>query len=188
MSEQWCEGWPRPNWESEERVESILANLEEINFSGKRVLDLGCLYGKYGYAALRKGAAYCRFIDKDEYTTSAGRQKLLELDVTEDRFEHACGDVFDIDFGEADIVLMNGLLYHTYRQHELLEKVKRMNAQLLFMETMVTQSKHIFVAYWPDERIYVPSSKVIELILGFCGYRSWRFVPTIENRGIYFVY
>ena len=48
--------------------------LEELGFTGKAVIDVGCGTGILGAAALKLGAAHCDFIDIDENAVKASKQ------------------------------------------------------------------------------------------------------------------
>ena len=124
--------------------------LTELDFRGKRVLDIGCLDGQYTFYAESRGASEVISIDINE--EQFGKQRFPSQD-------WSCGylyahrqlksrakyvfpySVYDLDpsvFGKFDIVLFLGVIYHLVHPALALERI---NGVLVRGGTMVLEAE-----------------------------------------------
>lgn len=181
------EDWPRDFWETTERTDAIVAAMAAHDFTGKVVLDIGCLRGMYAYHALKLGASHVTLIDRNDTALKYAESRLRELNPDGDRFTCVFGDFHAEKFPEkVDIVLALGILYHTYRQHEVMAKINSSQPDVVLLETIRNPpSDFMEVHYWATEMIHVPNAKMCEFIFRECGYRSWAWESFMPGRGIY---
>lgn len=94
-----------------ESQQPVLKMLETIDFSGKRVLDIGCRDGLYSFMAERRGAAEVIGIDN---CLSQGAVEFLipHFKSSVKMYERNLLDVRPEDYGLFDIVIFAGVLYH----------------------------------------------------------------------------
>ena len=133
-----CYGWIKPsfsfgvNWRNfirskynEDRVviaqQDLLDFLEVKNFSGMRVMDIGCGSGIHSLAALRAGADELVSFDYDSASVEATR-RLFEDEGSPSRWTVSQGSVLDPEFmgrlAPADLVYSWGVLHHTGQMWE----------------------------------------------------------------------
>jgi SAM-dependent methyltransferase len=89
----------------------VLEQLESVDFVRKRVLDVGCRDGLYSFAAERAGAAEVIGIDND---LSRGAVELL-IPHFNSKVRMEALNLYDLSperFGQFDIILFCGVLYH----------------------------------------------------------------------------
>lgn len=181
------EGWEAPPWEMQSRFDCIKAAIDQIDFDGKTVLDLASGVGYYSYMATQRGAKHVHLCDKDEGTMQYARMKMTDKGV-QDKCSFIFGNVFDlldVVTARIDVVFMNGLLYHTPRQHELLERIRGMNPEVVLMETLLLDSPYIAVSYWPDYDLHVPTQRFVEILLADVGFMSWQWQTSAPHRALY---
>jgi len=92
-------------------VELVIAKMERLDFTDRRVLDIGCRDGALSFAAERLGAAEVIGIDND---LSPGLTEFL-IPFRESKVRAAECNVNDLtheQFGTFDVVLFAGVLYH----------------------------------------------------------------------------
>jgi SAM-dependent methyltransferase len=131
----------RANW----RCEFILSrNKHEIE--GKRILDLTSNNGKFSYACAKLGAKSVTGVEV--------RENLIEQSTanTAEEFGDTCsfiqGDLFEylptVEPGQFDTILCLGFFYHTTRQIEFMEQMRRINPACLIIDTTVWKSYFTF--------------------------------------------
>ena len=126
----------RLNW----RSELLLArNLDAIQ--NKKVLDIACHDGRFSYACLKLGAKHITGVEGRQPLVDSAEKNLETLGFPKDKYNFICGDIFDklTDFeeGDFDTILCLGFFYHTIRQIELLQQIKRLNPQYFILDTTV---------------------------------------------------
>jgi ubiquinone/menaquinone biosynthesis C-methylase UbiE len=126
----------RLNW----RSELLLArNLEAIQ--NKKVLDIACHDGRFSYACLKLGAKHITGVEGRQPLVDSAEKNLEALGFPKDKYNFICGDIFDklTDFeeGDFDTILCLGFFYHTIRQIELLQQIRRLNPKYLILDTTV---------------------------------------------------
>ncbi|MEW6556087.1 MAG: class I SAM-dependent methyltransferase [Elusimicrobiota bacterium] len=101
-------------------------DLEDIDFTGKNVLDIGCGAGLYSiYLALIKNAS--KIVAVDEYLGhgNVASNKELFLDVVnnyglKEKISIVQGDIFNLTFQDNsfDVVMLNDVMHHLYITNE----------------------------------------------------------------------
>ncbi len=89
----------------------ILSVLDNIDFRGKRVLDIGCRDGLFSFYAEKRGASEIIAIDNN---LSKGATEFL-IPYFKSKVKMYLKNIYDLkvsDFGEFDIVIFVGTLYH----------------------------------------------------------------------------
>ncbi len=92
---------------------------------GKRVLDLGCNAGYWALCAIEAGCDFVVGIDGRQMHIDQANFVFEVNDVDRSRYRFLTGNVFDVDlrtWGEFDIVLCFGLLYHVSSPVQLLAR------------------------------------------------------------------
>src|ERR1700750_2231262 len=121
---------PRPTWEK------VRASLPE-EVSGKSVLDVGCNAGFYAVELKRRGAGRVVGVDSQR---SLVRQAAFVRDVLGLDIEYRRASVYDLnprEFGQFDVTLALGLIYHCKHLVLALEKLFLITRRLLVLETAI---------------------------------------------------
>ena len=159
-----------------------LVNLVGGSLSGKRVLDLGCNAGFWSLCAAEAGCDYVLGID--------GRQTLLDQanfvfeanEIQTDRYDFVTGNLFDVDFrrfGNFDIVLCLGLMYHTSKHVELMEKISEVNSDLLVIDTTLSMLPGSCLELQHDRDLERPTAAVdYELVM----HPTWEAVHDLVHQ------
>lgn len=121
---------PRGTWE---KVKAAIPR----DVSGKSVLDVGCNAGFYSIEMRRRGAGRVLAVDsqRDQVDQARFACEVLGLDIEVDRLS-----VYDLDpvvYGQFDIVLALGLIYHCKHLIQALERLFTVTRELLVLETAV---------------------------------------------------
>lgn len=128
------------------RCEMLLANNRQA-IEGKRVLDLASHDGRFSYACLKLGAASVTGIEGREDLVLSARKNLGQAGFDSSTFTFIHGDIFNevtgLATGSFDTVLCLGFLYHTIKQAELFEQVRRLAPRFLILDTGVYQESRI---------------------------------------------
>ena len=123
---------PRALWE---QVASLLPDLE-----GKRVLDVGCNDGYFLFACRRLGASEVVGVEvqKHFYEHAVLVNELLDLGgiTIELMSAYDVGDAL----GQFDVTLALGLIYHLKSPFLFLERVSKLTASTIIVETAVRNS------------------------------------------------
>ena len=152
-------------WNSEQRVEELTEFFKQhADFKNKSILDIGCNTGHFTRAAFDLGAASVTSIDRLE--------KYTEL--TKKLCHNCCtitSDIFDYDMPEFDIIICCGVIYHTERQLELLQKMKQ-SANIVFLEGLCNRSnkRRQFLKTTPHGLTWVPSRTFYHELIKFAGF------------------
>jgi SAM-dependent methyltransferase len=141
LSIPWWEDWHK--W----RLNVDLNNLEVIlnGIEGKRVLDLGCNDGFYGFEYAKRGAKKVIGIDARQ-EEAIDRANLIKdyFEIKNISFE--CRDISRINYCENfpkgfDLVLMYGLLYHLSDPIETLHRIGKITKRVIAIQTFLSGSK-----------------------------------------------
>jgi SAM-dependent methyltransferase len=175
------------------RCERLLTRHQK-QITGRRVLDLGCGPGRFGYASILLGAREVIGIDADKDMIAKGREALSQLPEG-DRMNLIQADAFDFlqatPPGEFDVILCIGWLYHTVRQIELFRHLGRIRPETIIIETSIADRKW---AWWdrrpylelhrettdrqwsvdPDHLVMHPSAAFVEMMLDAISYQHRR--------------
>lgn len=114
-----------------------------LDFSGKRVLDLGCNAGWWSLSAVEKGCDFVLGIDGRKMHVEQANLVFKIDGVERTRYEFVEGNVLDFDFiryGTFDIVLCLGLLHHIHHPMAFFEKVSEANSDILVIDTNLSRA------------------------------------------------
>lgn len=111
------------------------------SLSGLRVLDLGCNAGFWSLLSINHGCDFVLGIDGRQMHIDQANLvfDVNEVDPARYRFVH--GNLFHSDmaaFGEFDIVLCLGLLYHVNKPVELFQRIAQVNTDVLVVDTALS--------------------------------------------------
>jgi SAM-dependent methyltransferase len=128
----------RLNWRCE-----ILLTRNQDAIKGKNILDLASHDGRFSYACLRLGASRVMGVEGRKYLVEYARENLSNLGFNKQHFEFVHDDVFNylpkIKPKEFDTILCFGFFYHTVRQSELFEQIKRIGAKYFILDTFIVR-------------------------------------------------
>lgn len=109
-------------------------------FAGARVLDLASHDGRWSFAAIQAGAAHVTGIEVRPELVARANETLAAYGVAPARFRFLTGDLPESlgrDAIRADVVLLLGFLYHTYRHVELLRRIEETGARHVIVDTAI---------------------------------------------------
>lgn len=112
------------------------------SLKGKRVLDLGCNAGFWSLAAIEAGCEFVLGVDGRPAHVEQANFVFQVKSVDKSRYRFLSANVFDLDFnkyGDFDVVLFLGLLYHIAKPIVLLEKISAVNNDLLIIDTRISE-------------------------------------------------
>lgn len=131
------------NW----RVELLLAQNQKA-IEGQKVLDLASHDGRFSYACLELGAKHVTCVEGRSQIVEYGK-KFMSSYHPSDKWSFIQSDLFEylstVKTGEFDTILCFGFLYHTTRQVDLFNEIKRLKPTYFLLETTVI--KNYFVGY-----------------------------------------
>jgi SAM-dependent methyltransferase len=128
----------RLNW----RVELFLSQNRKA-IEGQRILDLASNNGKFSYACLELGAKHVTGVEgRAHYVENAN--KFMSSRHPSDKWRFIQGDLFEylstVKTGEFDTILCFGFLYHTTKQVELFNEIKRIKPAHFILDTTVVKN------------------------------------------------
>ncbi len=115
-----------------------LVQLYGGSLAGKRVLDLASNAGFWSLNAVEAGCDYVLGVEGRQMHVDQANLVFEVKEVERDRYDFVVGDVTQTDFtafGEFDVVLCLGLMYHVSKHVNLLERISRANTDLLVIDT-----------------------------------------------------
>lgn len=125
----------RLNW----RCQALLTQNQEA-IKGQKVLDLACNNGKFSYACLKLGAKHVTGVEGRLQIVERA-ERLMSSTAPQDKWRFLQGDLFDylssVKPGEFDTILCFGFLYHTTRQVDFFEEMKRIKPAYVIVDTTV---------------------------------------------------
>lgn len=113
------------------------------NLEGKRVLDIGCNAGFWSLHAIEAGCDFVLGVDGRQMHVDQANLVFETKRVDASRYRFLRSNIFDLDlvpFGQFDIVLCLGFLYHINKPIELLERISAVNSDFLLIDTAVDSS------------------------------------------------
>jgi 2-polyprenyl-3-methyl-5-hydroxy-6-metoxy-1,4-benzoquinol methylase len=130
-----------------------LVDLLGGSLKGKRVLDIGCNAGFYSLLAIENGCDFVMGIDGRQMHIDQASFVFKVKEIEESRYHFVVGNIFDIDlerFGTFDIVFCLGIFHHFSKQMQFLEKVAKVNSDILLIETRVSRIPGAYMAILPE--------------------------------------
>jgi 2-polyprenyl-3-methyl-5-hydroxy-6-metoxy-1,4-benzoquinol methylase len=136
----------------------VLASLDRFgfpgDFTGKRVLDIGCNAGFYSFAARLRGARSVLGLDYFQHCVDQSKifRDILQLDV---EFRQADGEnLVPEDLGAFDFVINTGVLYHLQNPMRFLSNAARLTSGCMFLETEMLTDPKLTDYAWFIEKTY----------------------------------
>lgn len=126
------------------------------DFSGKRVLDLGCGYGWHCMYAMEQGAASAVGVDISEKMLEVARQKTADPNVT-----YLCSPIEDVELEpEGYDIVISSLAFHYIKSFD--EAAKKVNACLADGGSFVFSAEHpVFTAAGSQDWYYGPDGEIL---------------------------
>lgn len=125
------------------------------DFSGKRVLDLGCGFGWHCQYAMEHGAKSVTGVDISEKMLAGAREK------TAKEIEYICKPIEDVEFRQNlfDVVI-SSLAFHYIKSFE--DIVKKVYSWTSEDGKFVFSVEHpVFTAYGPQDWVYDETGKIL---------------------------
>ncbi len=126
----------RLNWRAE-----ILLNRNQKAIKGKKILDIASHDGRFSYACLKLGAKQVTGVEGRDYLVKLARKNLTSFGFKSRSFNFIRDDIFNylpkVKPGTFDTILCFGFFYHTVRQVELIEQVKRIKPKHFLLDTFI---------------------------------------------------
>lgn len=111
------------------------------SLAGKRVLDLACNAGYWSLAAINAGADFVQGVEAREFHVDQANFVFEMNDVPASRYRFSVANLFDCDlrqYGEYDVVLCLGIMYHITTHMPLLKRISEVNRDILVIDTRVS--------------------------------------------------
>lgn len=165
-------------------------------FAGKRVLDLGCNAGFWALNAVRAGCEQVVGIDAREAHVEQANLVFRANDIPAQKYRFIRDNVFEGDLaawgGPFDIVLCLGLLYHVCKPMELLERISRVNRDLLLIDSQVLNDERNLIELLHEpledprmsadyELVFIPSPSAVHDMATAAGYTCRRLTPRFDD-------
>lgn len=126
------------------------------DFTGKRVLDLGCGYGWHCIYAMEQGAASVTGVDLSERMLEVARAKTIFPQV-----QYLCMPIEDISFEEGSFdIVISSLAFHYIESFT--DVVKKVNACLGLGGDFIFSVEHpVFTAYGTQDWYYGENGEIL---------------------------
>lgn len=172
-----------------------LVKLAGGSLKGKRVLDLGCNAGFWSLQAVQNGCDFVLGIDGRPMHIDQANFVFETLEIEPSKYRFTVANVFDSDvnaFGEFDVVLCLGLMYHVSKPMTLIEKISSVNTDILVVDTRVSTASgsYLEIGHEPTEEwvnavdytlVMVPTrDAMIDLVREF-GYAAVVLKPEFDD-------
>jgi len=122
--------------------------------AGKRVLDLGCNAGYWSLRAIESGCDFVLGIDGRKMHVEQANFVFEVKGVEKQKYRFVQGNVFDVDFakyGNFDIVLCLGLMYHISKPVLLMERISEVNNDILVIDTRLSRAPGAYLEVRHDD-------------------------------------
>lgn len=180
----------RKNYFFDPMVELLGGSLE-----GKRVLDLGCNAGFWSLQAVEAGCDYVLGVDGRQSNIDQANFVFEAKEIEDDRYDFIADDLFGVDlesFGEFDVVLCLGLMYHISKHVQIMEKISNINKDVLVVDTSLCDlpGRSMQIRYDDMEQIrnavdhemvMAPSWKAVHSLVELFGYSSVTLKPQFSS-------
>jgi tRNA (mo5U34)-methyltransferase len=168
------------------------------SLEGLSVLDIGAWDGFFSYECERRGARRVVALDKYAWNCPEFGKRGFELArrVLGSKVEDVEMDVLDISperVGVFDLVLFLGVLYHLRHPLLSLERVARVVAKQLILETLVDMNEYDrpVLAFYPEDECsndptnwFGPNRAAVEAMLRVVGFRKVELVSSTPARHV----
>jgi len=165
------------------------------SLSGKRVLDLGCNAGYFALGAVSLGCDFVLGLDARQFHVEQANFVFAAKEIERSRYRFKAQDVDDIDIGSEgpfEIVLCLGLLYHVSDPAGLVERIARINPQVLVVDTTLLPLPGSVLQLrreQPDDPrfaareqfVAIPTRRAVESIAEAAGYSVAALAPRFSD-------
>lgn len=118
--------------------------------AGRRVLDLGCHDGRWGFAALKAGAAHVTAVDGRAHLVERAEENFKFYGVPTSAYDLRTGEAIEtmraMRMGSVDVLLCLGFFYHTLEHMRLLLEARRIGVEYMIIDTSISPAKEPIVA------------------------------------------
>jgi tRNA (mo5U34)-methyltransferase len=152
----------------------------------KRVLDLACNAGFWSWCSIEAGCDYVLGIDGRQMHTEQANFVFEVKEVEKSRYDFVAGDIFATDltrFGNFDVVLCPGLMYHVNKPMELMEKISALNSDLLLIDTRLSDLPGSAISIRKGGRKMHPTREAVRDMAQQCGYSVSVLKPDFGTPG-----
>jgi methyltransferase family protein len=166
---------------------------------GRRVMDLGCHDGRWGFSALKAGASHVIAIDGRAHLVEKARENFGFYGVPDASRDFITGDAIEalraVKAGSVDVLMCLGFFYHTMEHMRLLLEARRIGVEYLIIDTGLSPGEDRTIALsfesiedtrnsidygstGKDALVGVPSRSALLAMLDYVGYQpeffDWR--------------
>lgn len=158
MQQEFCDRFPR-FLETTETVPSrsrlnarwrAIIGWNAAVLAGRRVLDLGCHDGRWSFAALEVGARHVIGVEVREHLVKKAAENFSHYGVAADAYDLITGDAMDalraLKADSIDVVMCLGFFYHTLEHMRLLLEARRLGAEWLIIDTIISPVEEPIIA------------------------------------------
>ncbi|RMD69308.1 MAG: DUF1698 domain-containing protein, partial [Gammaproteobacteria bacterium] len=163
-------------------------------FQGKRVLDLGCNAGFWSLAAVEAGCSFVLGIDARRMHIEQAELVFKAKGIPKERYRFVHANIFDVALPASsfDIALCLGLLYHTCKPMELLERIRAANTDILIIDSTVANRPEAILKLRREplddprmsadyELVALPSPAAIQEMTQVLGYTCLPLEPRFDR-------
>lgn len=165
------------------------------SLAGARVLDLGCNAGFWSLNAIEAGCDYVLGVDGRQMHVDQANLVFEAKDVEKSRYDFLTANLFDIDlteFGNFDVVLCLGLLYHVSKHMNLFEIISKVSNDLLVIDTSVSLAPGSYLKLRSEaidsprdsvdyELVMTPTKKAVADMAAIFGYETVALKPDFSD-------
>ena len=165
------------------------------SLAGKRVLDLGCNAGFWSLCAIESGCDFVLGVDGRETNIDQANFVFEVKEVNKQKYSFILGNIFDLDFkkyGNFDIVLCLGLMYHISKPMLIMERISRVNTDILVIDTLLSRIPGSYLEFRSDnldnplsaleyELVLYPTKQAIFKMAQQFGYSTVMLKPRFQN-------
>ena len=163
-----------------------LVDLAGGSLEGKRVLDLACNAGFWSLCSVEAGCDYVLSVDFEQMFVEQANFVFEVKEVEKSRYDFVAGDIFATDltqFGNFDVVLCPGLMYHVNKPMELMEKISALNSDLLLIDTRLSDLPGSAISIRKGGRKMHPTREALRDMAQQCGYSVSVLKPDFGTPG-----
>jgi tRNA (mo5U34)-methyltransferase len=199
---EFANGVLSPGWIRKSKIARMAKILFPMDLAGKSVLDIGCWDGAYSLEAVRRGARRVLATDHFSWNQSWGDRRAFDLTR---KYLAPAVEVMDIDIpelsvarlGAFDVVLFCGVFYHLRHPFEALERVAKIAAECLVLETHLLRlpfTKAPMMRFYPGSELnndptnwWLPNRACVEAMLRDVGFTriTMRHPDYRRRRGVF---